>query len=529
MAEEFSTFPPIVDDLDWKGLTGHALEKPFSFLIRKDPVTSYLQAIFGKSSGSDLAGQIAFQLPNLGFLEIYEDDETFWSVYESGSGSYGITLSEELTEKASGTSSLKCVVAAGSFADVGFEHDYGADQDWSTYDRIRYYIYGLFDFSSHYIRIIDSLGNWREWDGFDAYSGWIRQTLNLLSGMSESATPPDLTKIRIIRTYWTPSSGVTRYFDRQDLRPLSVVNLALAIGAKVTVIDDTFLAYVPIEIQHGGVFEGFGEKTVIKQADGANLDALIDISLNTASEFGRFKIRNMVLDGNKANQTGGLGYGIRTATRSSILGDYATLSNLIIKDTYGIGLETKGNWHHMDNVHVRGSGGDAFVFKDYRVKAFGLTAANGDGNGFVLRGTGLHFLFGCSAWQMALNGIHVYGIIIQLARAQMVGGEITTCGQHGILFEGAQRSKIISVTISQNGTDGTTYDNIHFKSLSTKHSIRNLISLCHLLSSGKSRYHVRENDDSQDYNQVSHCQILDAAETDDISLQGVNSVEVDNM
>jgi len=308
------------------------------------------------------------------------------------------------------------------------------------------------------------------------------------------------------------------------------INSAISSGNHVFLKEGTFELTNYISLKHGLIFEGTGENTIIKQADGANLDRVIRASLKTAISFGRYQIKNLVIDGNKANQNAGNGYGIESDTYSSVEGDYVTFENLIIQDTYGIGIETSGNYHFFSNVHVRNVDSHGFILKDYKASLIGCSSVRNGGHGFQLRGTGIHRLISCVGDGNGLSGIHVYGIKYADLRVEISGGTYNSNGQHGILFEAASNNRVSGVLLEGNSNAvANSNDNIHFKSYGTKHSKNNIVEGNTLKSRGKVRYQIYEADSNQDYNLVQGNEILDNGQTGKIQMQGSNSKVKNNI
>lgn len=305
---------------------------------------------------------------------------------------------------------------------------------------------------------------------------------------------------------------------------------ALTSGGKIFIRDGTFELTNYLSLRHGVVVEGMGESTVIKQANGANLNYLIYIYLKSASSFGRVQLKNFVLDGNKANQTGGNGYGIYTDTYSSIDGDFISFEDLFIRNTYGVGIETKGNYYELKNIFVDKAGSHGFVIRDYHCRLIGTIARRNIGDGYILRGTGLHTLIGVKSISNDGNGIHLYGIDSSYIRSEIIGGAVMSNDQHGILFEGVSNNRVIGAWIQSNsyGTPNS-YDNIHFKSYDNQYSKNNIIEGNNIKAGGSARYQVYEVDSNQDYNLITNNQIIDTGQTGIVVLQGSNSKVKDNI
>jgi hypothetical protein len=149
-------------------------------------------------------------------IEIYDDDETFWSVYQSGGGSFGVTLSEETTIKTKGTSSLKMAVAAGSFAEIGAQHSYGAGQDWSSKEFLALYFYGTNNGETWKVQISDAPAGgpgYREYHFVNNFSGWKRLVFGL-ANPTVSGGSLNLAAVRSIFVYTSAPVSSNVYLDR---------------------------------------------------------------------------------------------------------------------------------------------------------------------------------------------------------------------------------------------------------------------------------------------------------------------------
>lgn len=331
-----------------------------------------------------------------------------------------------------------------------------------------------------------------------------------------------------VGNYWATRYDGKRFWEGTDAS--LTINSAISSGKSVFLRNGTFELRNYLSLKHGTILEGMGENTVIKQADGANLDYLIYIHLKDGSSFGRVQLRNFVLDGNKAEQTDGSGYGVFSETYSSVYSDLVLLRDLYVRNTYGIGIETYGNYYMFENVCVYNASSHGFVIKDYHTRLENTVARKNGGDGYVFRGTGLHSLIGVRSLQNNGNGIHFYGIDSGDLRSEIIGGSVMMNGQHGILFEGASSNKVIGVHIESNSyAVANLNDNVHFKSYGTRHSKNNILEGNTLKSIGKVRYQIYEADSNQDYNLVQGNQILDDGQAGKILLQGSNSEEKNNI
>jgi len=332
-----------------------------------------------------------------------------------------------------------------------------------------------------------------------------------------------------IGNYWATRYDGKRFWEGRDAS--FTINSAISSGKSVLLRDGTFELRNYLSLKHGTILEGTGENTVIKQAHGANMDYLIYIHLKDGASFGRVQLRNFVLDGNKERQTGGNGYGIYSETYSSVYSDLVLFRDLYVRNTYGIGIETSGNYYLFENVYVYNASSHGFVIKDYHARLENTVARKNGGDGYVLRGTGLHSLIGVRSLQNLGNGIHFYGIDWSDLRSEMIGGSVMMNGQHGILFEGASSNKVLGVSLEGNSYSvANSSDNVHFKSYGSKHSTNNILEGSTLsMGIGQIKYQISEVDSNQDYNLVQGNQILGDGQAGKILLQGSNSEEKNNI
>jgi hypothetical protein len=144
---------------------------------------------------------------------LYDDDESYWSLHNAGSGSYEMALSEETTEKAKGTSSLQIDVGAGSYEYGGWSHTYAPDADWSDKDFICFYFYGANSGDTFRVYIVaPDWSNYMQYDFVDNFSGWKRLVIPF-NNFTEAGSP-DLSTVDQIYLEVTFSGNQTWYFDR---------------------------------------------------------------------------------------------------------------------------------------------------------------------------------------------------------------------------------------------------------------------------------------------------------------------------
>ena len=128
-------------------------------------------------------------------------------------------------------------------------------------------------------------------------------------------------------------------------------------GGKVVIPGGTYILNEGIRITNDRIYiEGSGAGTIIKQADGANINYMFYFGGSSYSS-----ISNLYLDGNKANQGGGDGRGLYIYSSARFKAD-----NLWIWDTYGQGIRMEGgssssssHASQWNNIMIYGTGGDS--------------------------------------------------------------------------------------------------------------------------------------------------------------------------
>jgi hypothetical protein len=144
-------------------------------------------------------------------LELYDDDETFWATYQDGSGSRALTISEEITLKQKGLSSLKYSIGSGSYANNTFLHGWATNQDWSTYDFLSFWMYGNNCGKSFAFQIWCPDWANRIYYGITVnWSGWKRIIVPLRNGWVAN---PNLSTVRRVE-FWTNDMTGDLYIDR---------------------------------------------------------------------------------------------------------------------------------------------------------------------------------------------------------------------------------------------------------------------------------------------------------------------------
>jgi len=144
-------------------------------------------------------------------IVIYDDDETFWSIYRIGSGSYDVQISEETSNVCKGSSSLKMNIVSGSYGWVGVQHIWTTGQNWSDKDFICLWIYGAN--SGSILSILLYGGGYAEYQLTDNWTGWRRLVIPLRKFSNiQNINLSNITAIWV--RYMNIQGTFTSYLDR---------------------------------------------------------------------------------------------------------------------------------------------------------------------------------------------------------------------------------------------------------------------------------------------------------------------------
>jgi len=148
---------------------------------------------------------------------LYDDDETFWSVVNAGSGTVSVAISEETSEVKKGSSSLKIVsdITGGSYADSYIRPAYSPAVDWSKYDFLSLWWYGANTGDTISVRIeFVAWNDYYAWNFTEDFSGWKRFIFPLRRPDNQYGSDFDYSTVDAIRIHGLISSSATRYLDR---------------------------------------------------------------------------------------------------------------------------------------------------------------------------------------------------------------------------------------------------------------------------------------------------------------------------
>lgn len=147
-------------------------------------------------------------------LVIYDDDETIWANADEGIGAIATTISEETTIVKKGSSSTKILVGAGAKATSGITYTFAANQDWSQYDYITFWWYGVSSGDICRLRLPSpNWGNFWVYTFIDNFSGWQRFIIPM-ERFAIGAGAPDWSDIDLINFIIEIPTLTSRYLDR---------------------------------------------------------------------------------------------------------------------------------------------------------------------------------------------------------------------------------------------------------------------------------------------------------------------------
>ncbi|MFQ5799769.1 MAG: hypothetical protein ACE5H0_13900, partial [Bacteroidota bacterium] len=151
---------------------------------------------------------------------IYDDDESFWSPSQVGTGSLAApTLSEETGIVAKNGSSLKLTAGgAGTRQWVGCKHEYATYPDWSGFNFVGIHVYGVNDSATLRLKIKLAGQNYNCDFATDNFTGW---KFFVVPFKDFSGTDKDWSRVQSIRVLRDTDAtwyidymvvGVKRYF-----------------------------------------------------------------------------------------------------------------------------------------------------------------------------------------------------------------------------------------------------------------------------------------------------------------------------
>jgi len=214
--------------LDFDSVGGQPSHHPFTARLWYIETVTITEEILGKTLGEavGLATDLSPLLHKAGVAAwltsrylVYEDDETFWTFYNTGAGGYQCNVGEETTDKVSGTSSAKLTISSGSNLWCGVNHTWGSGRDWSNRDTLALYFKGQNQNSTLRVWLLTDGSNHQYWDITDDFTGWRRIELNMATPDSETGTfdPSSVTEIRVILLDLSLTPPINYFLDLTEL------------------------------------------------------------------------------------------------------------------------------------------------------------------------------------------------------------------------------------------------------------------------------------------------------------------------
>lgn len=219
-----------------------------------------------------------------------------------------------------------------------------------------------------------------------------------------------------------------------------------------------------LSLKDGVSLVGAGVSTIIYLANAANSHVI-----SVGSGIDNWSIRDLKIDGNRANQTVGGTHGIRLGGAINGLIDSLWIANVY---HYGIGIQDGTN----DNIHIRnirfsGSGGDAIDIKTKGSVTGGASASNKGVfiDNVWVESFGVDSVITAASPQAALDlrgivmvsNVTVYGVDTNKVGIRFRFGEHSDAGAYpnGV---GASQSALANFYIQGNGGNGTGLSIEHY-------------------------------------------------------------------
>lgn len=326
--------------------------------------------------------------------------------------------------------------------------------------------------------------------------------------------------------------GRVQFHDTDAATVLLDVMNELSNGGKIFIKAGTYLITQKLLFPNPNITligEGHGVSishgvTILKQADGANLDQIIN---NNGKQ--NCHLRDLFIDGNQSHNT-------THATGIDFTGDDNAIENIGVMYCYnGLNLNTHASY--FKQIFSEANNNVGFQIAGYGNVFEDLYAAAGNGNiSFYILGDAYNNTFlGCIAQDDTNDGftLQSYGGLVH--HNTFIGchalQESGTSGHHGFRLLGAQYNTFIGCKVRNMGQAAdNTYDGFYLATQDSTHSIKNQFIGCSAYSdtTNKLRYGFNEADANQDYN-VYVANIIYGMATASLNIQGVNSVQDDNV
>lgn len=144
---------------------------------------------------------------------IYEDDETFWGAFNSGVGTYFVSISNETINVKTGYASTRMTIVGGTNNDLGLQHTFSPVRDFTGEDVVYLYVYGVN--SGLTIRVEYNMNVWFDkyiYEIVDSWSGW--QLLEIPRASFTAVNAPNWATIETVAfMYRNVNQTLTSYLD----------------------------------------------------------------------------------------------------------------------------------------------------------------------------------------------------------------------------------------------------------------------------------------------------------------------------
>ena len=322
------------------------------------------------------------------------------------------------------------------------------------------------------------------------------------------------------------------------------INSALASADTVLLCPGTYWVSGSITLGTGQALIGSGRSTVIRVRNSHNAD----LNVISASSVNRVLIRDLMVDGNKDNQTAGTMHGIYFSSTT-----YLKVVNCWIQALRNDGIYATNSDGLISNNHISTTSWAVYVYNATEMGIVNNDIRDGGGIGVSMcervliesnrirwgTGNGIYIDQNLPA---PYQGVLVVGnlvfrcsgsgIYITRGRHCVVDGNLVAHNDyHGIVLHRSSYCSVVGNTLQSNSySSDAGYNEIFLTDDGSNFSTYNVVSgntiLCE--ATNRAAYGIRENASGDDYNVITS-NIAQGARTANISTQGVNSVVANNI
>lgn len=259
-------------------------------------------------------------------------------------------------------------------------------------------------------------------------------------------------------------------------------------GGCVFIKNGTYLISTTLTFNNARIeLKGEGAITVLKQANGSNIDRMLYFT-----SCGYSHIHDFYIDGNKTNQSSGTGHAIDIYKSARF-----KMSNLWIWNPYGKGIILRGDDSSTSSHAAQISNIMMYDPNNYGLDLQGF-AYDTEVTNFWLGNGGSDGINMTSGGQFFTN-IHVWSVTNSCIRTRSSENRFVNCylessGSYGIDAFSADDNRFVNCYIWKNDDGGVQFDS----------SERNMLDTCHILSNGSDG--VKTNS-SGAFNKIINCHI----------------------